>query len=134
MPSSAARKQIHVADEEDDGIIRFSDEPETPRYETLFRADGADYKVLVNPPASLMLSYFDKIRRDGPNLAFSWALEKMVGEDAYKVLLDDPRVSRDTFRQVTDAVLGLLLGRNDETSVPKSSTARRRNGSRPSSG
>jgi hypothetical protein len=134
MTAQAARKPrpVRAADEPDDGIIRIGDEPEEPVYDTLFRLGGTSYKVLTNPPASLMIEYFDRMRKDGTNVAFSWVLEEMVGEEGYQVLLKDPRVSRANFRQIVDAVMRIVLGNSDDDSVPKSSNGSRRNGRRPS--
>jgi hypothetical protein len=137
MTATAARKgpRIPAADEADDGIISFGDEPEEPKYDTLFRLGGKEYPVLLNPPASMMIDYFARYRELGPNLAFSWALEQMVGADAFAALRTDRRVSRDGFRQVIDAVMRILLGLEDGAGGPKpSSNGRRRNGSGPSGG
>jgi hypothetical protein len=135
MTAQAARKAprpVRAADEPDDGIIRIGDEPEEPVYDTLFRLGGTSYKVLTNPPASLMLDYFDRMRKDGTNVAFSWVLEEMVGEEAYGLLLHDARVSRENFRAIATAVMRIVLGNTDDDSVPKSSRGSRSNGRRPS--
>lgn len=135
MTAQAARKPRPVrAADEPDGIIRIGDEPEEPVYDTLFRLGGTSYKVLTNPPVALMMSYFDRARKESNNRAFSWLLEQMLGEDGYTVLRDDPRVSRENFQQIVDAVMRIVLGNDDETSVPKSSKASRRSGSRRTSG
>lgn len=101
-----------------DGIIRIGDEPEDPRYEVLFRLHGKPYEVLVNPPASLLLRYLDLQRKRGANPAFSWALEQMAGEEAYKALLEDDAVTRADFQQIIDLIMGILLGSPD--TLPKS--------------
>jgi hypothetical protein len=135
MTAQAARKAprpVRAADDPDDGIIRIGDEPEEPVYDTLFHLGGKSYKVLTNPPSSMMLSYFDRMRKGGTNVAFSWLLEEMVGEEGYRVLLEDSRVSRENFRAIVDAVMRIVLGRDDENSVPKSSRGSRSNGRRPS--
>jgi hypothetical protein len=127
MTAQATRKAAsRAADEPDDGIIRFSDEPEEPKYDTLFRLGGKEYQVLLNPPASLMLSYFDRVREEGPNLAIAWALSRMVGEDGYSILKTDPRVTREGFRQVVDAAMDILLGNEGGARGPKPSSSRRR--------
>ncbi len=133
MTAQNARKQPRaraVPDDDGDladGVIRIGDEPEEPRYEELFRLRGQPYEVLANPPASMMLKYFDQVRKRGANAAFSWALEQMVGADAYKALLEDDAVTRADFQQVIDLILGILLG-NPET-LPKSrATGSRRSG------
>jgi hypothetical protein len=100
------------------GIIRLGDEPEDPRYEVLFTLRGKPCEVRVNPPASLLLNYLEMQRKRGSNLAFSWVLEEMVGEEAYKALLEDDVVSRADFQQVIDLVLGIVLGSPD--ALPKS--------------
>ena len=136
MTATAVRKTARTHDDDTgpgDGIIRFGDEPEEPRYDTLFRCGGKSYQVLTNPPASLMLAYFDKMRREGVNVAASWALEEMTSPEAYQVLTSDPRVTREGFRQVIRAVMRILLGDEDENAVPKSSNGQR-NGRRRSGG
>ena len=96
--TATARGQIKWID--DDGerprrrhhpVLRRAEEP---RYDTLFRCGGKSYQVLTNPPASLMPAYFEKMRREGVNVAASWALEEMTSPEAYQVLTSDPRVTR----------------------------------------
>jgi hypothetical protein len=137
MTAKAARtpRPVHAAEDASDGIISFGDEPEEPKHDTLFRLGGKEYPVLLNPPASLMIDYFYRVREDGPNLAFLWVLEEMLGKDGCRALREDPRVTRDGYRQVADAIMRILLGSEDGASGPKlSSSRRRRNGSGPSGG
>jgi len=130
VAQSATRKARADDDDPDDGIIRIGGNPETSRRDVLFTLDGEEYTVLANPPASLMLTYFDKIRKNGVNVAFSWALEEMVGEDGYSALLNSPKVSADDFQAVARAVLMIINGVQEGMQIPKS----RRNGSRPRTG
>lgn len=92
-----------------DGILRIGDEPEEPRYEHLFAIAGKPYEVLVNPSASLLIEYLEKVRKNS-HLAVSWLLEEMVGADGYQALKESGTVTAADFRKVVDLVVGLVLG------------------------
>lgn len=126
MVAQTARKQARPAPEPEreddsdfDGVLELGTADDSPKYDVLFRLDGTEYDVLTNPPASLMLGYFDKVRKEGPNVAFSWVLERMLGADGYEAVTTSPKVSKNDFRQVGEAVLTILLGTQGET-APKS--------------
>jgi hypothetical protein len=133
---TSGRTAVPHDDDEDaadfsDGILDFSDATEEPRYGVLFRLDGVEYDVLENPPASMMLGYFDRARRMGGNVAFSWILAQMLTTEAYQVVTTSPKISRANLEAIGEAVMKILMGNNDQgQTVPKSRT----NGSRRTSG
>jgi hypothetical protein len=133
MVAQTARKQARAQaaefDEPSDGILDLGDASESPRRDVLFRLDGQEYEVLTNPPASMMLAYFDRVRKQGANVAFSWLLEEMLGGDGYQAIMTSPKVSQSDFKAVGEAVMKILVGTQGET-VPKSRTT----GSRRTSG
>jgi hypothetical protein len=102
--------------EDDNDILTIGEAPEEPKYDVLFRLGGTEYQGLTNPSGSLMMQYIGLLRKRGANVALSWLLEEMLTPEAYKVLTEDPGVSRADSRKVNDLVLSLVFG--PET-VPK---------------
>lgn len=130
MVAQGSGRSIEDDDDASDDVIRIGDEAEPEERNVLFTLGGAEYTVLTNPPVSLMLSYFDRIRKLGGNLAISWVLEQLISDDGYQALLESPKVSRSDYRQVVDAVVKIVIGAQEALQLPKSrkSTSRQRSG------
>lgn len=90
--------------------IAADQQPEEEERALLFVLDDEEYTMWLNPPSSVMLEYLDIARNEGPNVAFSWGMETMLGEDAYQVLLNEPRVSKEQFQSLGEIVIGQLMG------------------------
>lgn len=91
-------------------LVQIGGDAAEEEWDVLFTVDGKEYKLLKNPPASHMLTYLDIARKDGVQAAFSWAMEAMLSEDGYKVLLEDQRVSQADFAKLGEVVIATLLG------------------------
>lgn len=104
-----------------EGILTIGEDPDEPKRDVLFRLDGKEYEVCINPPASLMLRYMDRVRKWGPTAAISWLLEELVGGEGYEALLASPKVSQKDFGRISDAAVRIVMGR---AAAPKSRTSR----------
>jgi hypothetical protein len=93
-------------------VIRITadQEVEVEERALLFTVDDREFSMLLNPPSSMMLEYLDIARNEGANVAFSWGMEQMLGQEAYEVLLAEPRVSKEQFQQLGEIVIGQLMG------------------------
>jgi hypothetical protein len=76
----------------------------------LFTLDEKAYTIWLEPPQWVAARFGDIQRKQGSAAALSFALETMVSEDGYQVLLSDDRVSRDDYAQITEVVIGEILG------------------------
>jgi hypothetical protein len=88
-PSAQDKPAARALPEVPGGIIRFTEESPEDRAEkrsVLFSIDDREYTVLDNPGAELGLEYLRQARVLGPLGATDWAMETMLGADAYAAL------------------------------------------------
>lgn len=93
-------------------ILRFSSdqEPEEEIWEPLFYLDDNEYNVWVNPPTHVGLTYMDMTRKLGRDVAVSYLLETMLGEESYKALIGFERLTAPQFESVLNSVVKVSLG------------------------
>lgn len=86
--------------------------------EDFFSLDGTVYTIPAAFSAGETLTYVDGLRKYGPDMAASWALELALGEDGYRALLGAPEhvVSKEDFERLLIVVTRRLLGQ--ESPVP----------------
>lgn len=86
--------------------------------EDLFSLGGATYTIPVSFSAGETLTYVDGLRKYGPDMAASWALEMALGEDGYRALLGAPEhvVPKQDFARLVTVITSRLLGQ--ESPVP----------------
>lgn len=78
----------------------------------LFSIDGHVYQMPVKVGANVALGYMRLVRTHGQDAAMGWALEQVLGEDAYTALMacDDlePEDLEAVMRAVHDNVMGAV--------------------------
>jgi hypothetical protein len=112
-PRPAARPQLTV--EPDDGAfpvlrLKTTANGHAAKRVPLFSIDDTEFTMLAEPPASLALRFLRRQQRDGADAGFEFAMEHMVGPDAYDALLNYEPLTRDQFAQVSKVVIDTLLG------------------------
>jgi hypothetical protein len=86
----------------------------------LFYIDDTEYTMLAEPPAALALQYLDLVQRQGPDVGFNFAMDQMIGAEAYQELIHYDALTKDEFTQVAKVVTDHLLGAlQDEGEDPK---------------
>lgn len=101
------------------GVIRFTETPPEERAEkrsVLFTIDDREYTVLDNPGAELGLEYLRQARILGPLGATDWAMEAMLGADAYAALRRCKGLPVKGLQRVVEVVSQKLVGSMD---IPK---------------
>lgn len=116
-PAPPSESVPRPADMPDDGILRFTNKgaPKEKR-SVLFRIDGAEYTVLDNPTASLGLEYLEQVRRRGPIGAVAWAMDTMLGPEAYLALRACKNLPPEGLQRVVEVVIEKL---DASMSIPK---------------
>ena len=98
------------------GIIRFTEERPEDRAEkrsVLFSIGDAEYTVLDNPGAELGLQYLDVARKLGPFAATSWAMETMLGSEAYAALQSCKGLTTKGLQRVLEVCIEKIVGSLD---------------------
>jgi hypothetical protein len=76
----------------------------------LFSIDGTVYQMPVKVGASIALGYMKLIRTHGQEAAMGWAMERVLGEDAYNALIDCPELDTDDLEAVMSVVHDNVMG------------------------
>lgn len=104
-------------------MLEFTTNPEAPAVERedFFSLDGTVYTIPAAFSAGETLTYVDGLRKYGPDMAASWALELALGEDGYRALLGAPEhvVSRQDFARLVTVITSRLLGQESAVPGPK---------------
>jgi hypothetical protein len=106
-------------------ILRLSSKDPRPerRKVPLFELDGKVYTVDSPQPPNRGLRYLHMLHTQGPQIAYAYMLETMLGEEGYAALMGfEGLTSEHTERLIQDA-LKLLLGSHEG---PKGPPRRRR--------
>lgn len=75
----------------------------------LFTLNGTDYHVPAKPGGDILLTYLQMHRQD-QIAAEGWALEQILGSEAYAALMTWPGLTMGVLSQIQGAVKKLLMG------------------------
>lgn len=117
MASAKTRKTAPTAEDAPPLIrLKRTRKPETePELVRLFVKEYDDgeveeFWVPKRKMASLALKYLHMTRADGENVAVAWAMEKVLGEEAYANLMEDDQLGDDELAQIFAIVQNAIMG------------------------
>lgn len=91
--------------------IAFTSTPATEREMVdLFSIDGRMYQMPVKVGANVALGYMKMARTHGQDVAMGWAMEKVLGTEAYDALANCDDVSPDDLESVMKVVHTNIMG------------------------
>lgn len=76
----------------------------------LFSIDGTMYQMPVKIGAGMALGYMKMVRTHGQEAALGWALEKVLGTEAYDALTACDDVSPDDLEVIMSVVHDNMMG------------------------
>jgi hypothetical protein len=76
----------------------------------LFSIDGQVYQMPVKVGANIALGYMKLVRTHGQEAAMGWALEKVLGTDAYDALMACDDVEAEDLEAIMKAVHENVMG------------------------
>lgn len=101
-------------------VLDFTTEPDgEEKREVLFRVDGREYTIPVEPSASIALAVMESVARFGDGatgqmMATREALRLMLGDEGYRALLSVPDLKAADFAHLAqvcaDRAMGTLQG------------------------
>lgn len=117
------------------------EDPEVPQID-LFSIDGVVYTMPAVVPGNLSLRVMEGVRQQGWEPTMAWALEEVMGNDAYRALLDCTAIRPGQLGQIMTAVQEHIMGQMEDLGKGGSSSDGRKSGgswtppttSRPTSG
>lgn len=80
----------------------------------VFEIDGAMYSMPAVIPGNVSLEVLDRIRKYGQEAAISWALEAVMGGEAYHALRTCKTLRTADLRAVMDVVGSHVMGAVEE--------------------
>jgi hypothetical protein len=69
-----------------------------------------DFWIPKRRMASLALKYMKMVRTHGDDVAVGWALEKVLGTEAYEDLMEDEQLDEDELAQIFAIVQNAIMG------------------------
>lgn len=97
-------------------MIELKSSPIDRKMIDLFSIDGTVYQMPVKVGANIALGYMKLVRTHGQEAAMGWALEKVLGTEAYDALMGCDEVEPDDLEAIMKAVLDNVMG---TVEVPK---------------
>jgi hypothetical protein len=89
----------------------------------LFELDGVTYTVDNPQPPNVGLRYLHKLNHDGPQVAYAFMLEAMLGPAGYAALMGFDKLKPEHLDRLIQDSLEILLGSHDG---PKGQQKKRR--------
>lgn len=85
---------------------------EAPAVETepVFSIDGRVFEMPKRVTTNTALKYMRMVRKDGQESAIAWAVERVLGEEAYVALMEHDALTQDQLAQVMGIVRDKLMG------------------------
>ena len=91
--------------------IELNSTPETEVEKVeLFSLNGVSYSIPKKPRVNVALRYLKMAREEGTEAASAFLLESLVGEEAYKALMDFDDLTQETLGQIAEAAQKHTLG------------------------
>lgn len=75
----------------------------------IFYIDGEAHSVPENPPATVLLTYLDQVRRHGAVASSTYLLEAMLGAESYAALLGSEDITQEQLKQVIEKIDGIVM-------------------------
>lgn len=94
--------------------LRTSTSEEQVEVLPLFSIDGTVYSVPTNPSPAMGLKYMKLLRTQGSMIADGWALEEMLGTEAYDALSEFKGLTVEDLEQLKEIVGKHMLGSLEE--------------------
>jgi len=76
----------------------------------LFSIDDKKYQMPKRVGANIALGYMKLVRTHGQDAAIGWALEKVLGEEAYTALMECDEVTADDLEVIMKVVHDNVMG------------------------
>jgi hypothetical protein len=76
----------------------------------LFSIDDVTYQMPKRVGANIALGYMKLVRTHGQEAAIGWALEKVLGEDAYTALMNCDEVTAEDLETIMKVVHDNVMG------------------------
>lgn len=97
-------------------MIELKSAPVDRKMVDLFSIDGQVYQMPARVGANIALGYMKLVRTHGQEAAMGWALEKVLGTDAYDALMGCDEVEPEDLEAIMTAVHENVMG---AVEVPK---------------
>lgn len=85
-------------------MIKLEKSTEEIEYVEIFEIDGKSHSIKKKQPVNVGLRYLKMVRTDGPEVAQSWLLEQVLGEEAYDALMNFDGLTQEQLQSVMKAV------------------------------
>lgn len=97
------------------------DAPERYPLFTIVAPDGVEtvYDMPRAKHPGLVLDYLRQSRKHGEEIAASWLLEAILGDEGYTALVSEPDLTFETVNAVSRAALLVLTGRAPKIETPE---------------
>lgn len=93
----------------------------------LFTLDGDTYEIAKQYPASLSIGYLRRVKESGPEVAWAWLMEEVLGEEAMEALEKHPSITDEHMDQIGQIIRHHALGET-KGKGPRRVTGRKRSG------
>lgn len=93
----------------------------------LFTVDGDTYEIAKKYPASISVAYLRQVKAHGPEVAWAWLMEEVLGEEAISVLERHPSITDEHMTQIGEIIRHHALGET-QGKGPRRVTGRKRPG------
>lgn len=125
-PRAASSKRVTAMDDALSARFQQVDldaEPDVPDDDApLFTLDGVEYRVPLHPSAVVALEYIEMVGQRGISAANVWALQQLLGDEAWEALKSAKARRKLTGKNLTriiDIAVGLVVGAlEDDASGP----------------
>lgn len=94
-------------------MLELTSEAPVIEMEDVFSIDGRVFQMPARVTTNTALIYMRMVRKQGEEAAISWAVERVLGEDAYVALMNCESLTKDQLGQVMEIVKTKLLGAVD---------------------
>jgi hypothetical protein len=91
-------------------MIELKSTPVDRKMVDLFSIDGKVYQMPVKVGANVALGYMKLVRTHGQEAAMGWALERVLGTEAYDALMSCDEVDADDLEAIMKAVHENVMG------------------------
>jgi hypothetical protein len=82
----------------------------TVKMEDVFSIDGVTYQIASVITVNVALQYMRMLRTQGQEVALGWAIERVLGDDAYTALMNFDGLTPEQLAEVMDVVRIKLMG------------------------
>ncbi|MCW2898572.1 MAG: hypothetical protein JWO67_837 [Streptosporangiaceae bacterium] len=91
-------------------MLELTSEAPVIEMEPVFSIDGRVFEMPKRVTVNTALIYMRMARKQGPEAAISWAVERVLGEEPYIALMECESLTKDQLAQVMEIVRTKLMG------------------------